>query len=304
MRAHGHARVGGGFPTKGRFLHAFTFAELLTVTAGLGMLAGLGFSGRGDSKAKSQSLACADNARQLAMAWTLYAADNHGKCVDNFGLTQTDTEITAGTFRNWANNAMSWGGSTSVNDRSNTNVAWARSGLLTKYIGGSIRVYKCPADDYLSAAQVQAGFKARLRSVSMNAYCGPFSASSVDQSAIANTFETDYRQFMKISQVGNPSGIFVTLDENPNSINDGYFLNTLGNSEAFGDSPASYHNGAGTLSFADEHVETHQWLGKWIYAPTISVIPNTSYNGGLEFVDGLGRQDFQWLWARTGVPLR
>jgi prepilin-type processing-associated H-X9-DG protein len=33
-----------------------------------------------------------------------------------------------------------------------------------------------------------------------------------------------------------------------------------GVSNAWQDLPASYHNGAGTFSFADGHAETHKWL--------------------------------------------
>jgi prepilin-type processing-associated H-X9-DG protein len=69
-----------------------------------------------------------------------------------------------------------------------------------------------------------------------------------------------------------PSGTFVFLDEREDSINDGYFVVAMqgypqnvgaaaqGGALKIVDFPASYHNGAGGLSFADGHSEIHKWL--------------------------------------------
>jgi prepilin-type processing-associated H-X9-DG protein len=62
-----------------------------------------------------------------------------------------------------------------------------------------------------------------------------------------------------------PSGTFVFLDEREDSINDGMFVVDMtgypNDSTKFYrvDLPASYHNGAGGLSFADGHSEIHKW---------------------------------------------
>lgn len=59
---------------------------------------------------------------------------------------------------------------------------------------------------------------------------------------------------------------FVILDESKNSINDGYFLTLMDSydphspaSAAWSDVPATYHNRAGSLSFADGHSEIKSW---------------------------------------------
>lgn len=49
------------------------------------------------------------------------------------------------------------------------------------------------------------------------------------------------------------SQTWVTIDENPASINDGWFVHA--SQTSFVDYPASYHNSAGGLSFADGHSE-------------------------------------------------
>src|SRR4029434_7122797 len=54
-----------------------------------------------------------------------------------------------------------------------------------------------------------------------------------------------------------PSMTWVTIDENPASINDGWFVHE--SKTAFVDYRAYYHNNAGGLSFADGHSEIKKW---------------------------------------------
>jgi prepilin-type processing-associated H-X9-DG protein len=81
-----------------------------------------------------------------------------------------------------------------------------------------------------------------------------------------------YTQFFNTAQIPEPSEIFVFLDEHPDSIDDGYFLNKSpdnNSAAAYGsaygsaqwtDLPASYHNGATAFSYADGHSSLHRWL--------------------------------------------
>jgi len=92
---------------------------------------------------------------------------------------------------------------------------------------------------------------------------------------------------------------FVTLDEHPDSINDGWYANDL-DANYWLDVPASHHNGAGGFSFADGHSEIHKWLS----AKTVRPVRFSSTWVEIA-LDSRGKQDFQWVENRCQyVPLR
>ena len=73
-----------------------------------------------------------------------------------------------------------------------------------------------------------------------------------------------FRKLSDISRMG-PSQAYVFIDEHPDSINFGDFAVAMNDGVAptriyMIDVPASYHNSAGGLSFADGHAEVHKWL--------------------------------------------
>jgi prepilin-type processing-associated H-X9-DG protein len=85
-----------------------------------------------------------------------------------------------------------------------------------------------------------------------------------------------------------PANCWVLIDENPLSINDGWFVCDPNNKNTWPDVPASYHNGAGGLSFADGHSEIKKWKDKTVLnlpAPGAAKDPTST--------------DLQWLQDRT-----
>jgi prepilin-type processing-associated H-X9-DG protein len=108
----------------------------------------------------------------------------------------------------------------------------------------------------------------------------------------ANTNNPYYRQFFRLSQVLDPTHIFVFIEEHPDSINDGYFLNQPSTWE-WRDLPASYHKGGANISFADGHVESHLWMESSTRPPAM---PDAA---ALPFAVPTGAsQDFLWLMER------
>ena len=166
---------------------------------------------------------------------------------------------------------------------------------LWSYCGRSRTVFHCPADPSLGRNGL-APAVTRVRSMSMNAFFGPYDSSRTGAWASGrNTFVSDYRQWLKLASVGQPSKFFVTIDEHADGINDAYFLNNPAGATQWGDAPASYHNGAAGISFADGHSEIHKWRSRASKFPVTTV----SYN--VPPFDALGREDYRWLAERTAV---
>lgn len=267
---------------------AFTLVELLVVIGIIGILASLLLPVLSRAQSKAQGSACLNQLRQLALANLLYADDFQGRLPYNYGAADTKKTIQFGGFRNWANNVISW-----ELDEDNTNTVWLARGGLGPYVSGNTDVFRCPADRALSGIQRAGGWTRRTRSYSMNAMVGNAGEFSYTGYNVNNP---EYAQFFKESEIPVPAHIFVFIEEHPDSINDGYFLNKLWRREWF-DLPASWHNGAANLTFADGHAETHRWVSG-------TTTPAGRQNAALLpfAVGGEAAVDFDWLMARTTIP--
>src|ERR1051326_152671 len=267
----------------------FTLLELLVVIAIVAILAGLLLPALGNAKAKGKTTTCLNNQRQLMLACLLYAGDYEDSFPYNLGAGQTKALVAQNKYLNWVNDVMSWG-----LDSDNTNTVLLTKGGLGPYCSGVGSIYKCPSDFVLEDIQRNAGWVSRVRSVSMNAMIGDAGAFSLTG---VNTNNPSYHQFFRTFQVPDPAGIFVFTEEHPDSIDDGYFLNNPDVLQ-WRDLPASYHNGADNLAFADGHVERHEWLfssTKPAARPDAAPLPFP--------IPPAQRADFDWLMERTSVEI-
>jgi prepilin-type N-terminal cleavage/methylation domain-containing protein/prepilin-type processing-associated H-X9-DG protein len=284
----------------GRPNRGFTLIELLVVIAIIAILAAMLLPALAKAKTKAQGIGCINNLKQLSVAWHLYSVDFNDFVANNYGVAETIQAINARRLDSWVNNVMTWGASGTVNDQSNTNMEWVATGVLGKYTAAALGVYKCPADNYLSPIQRTARFPQRNRSLSMNSFFGRFSImnDSTDPTARGmHYFFPQCRQFLKQSQVPRPAKTWLFVDEQPDSINDGYFLNN-GDASSWQDIPACYHNGACGFSFADAHAEIKKWRS------STSKYAKVQYAQPAQIgFDALGRADFDWYRERTGYTL-
>jgi len=268
------------------------------VIAIIAILAALLLPALAKAKTKAQGIKCMNNGRQLTFAWLMYASDNSDRVVGNFGQQETYAEIARADaaksypYRTWVCDNMYW-----TTERQITNLNLIRLASLGTYVAGNLGIFKCPADHYLSPAQIRAGWTARPRSYSMNAYFGPYNSTWTSG---RNNFFPAYRQFLKLGATDTPARRYLFVDEHPDSINDGYFLNDANpyTLRHWGDLPASFHNGACGFSFADGHSEIHKWKSSATvlpvrYSPGFQLIQFSFGNGG--FIDR------DWITYRTSV---
>lgn len=228
----------------------FTLIELLVVIALIAVLAALLLPALSRARARAQGYQCLNNTRQLVLAWHLYSDDHNGRLAYNLGGDATRKTVVKKTNLNWVNSFLTW-----ELDADNTNTATLTETGMGFYANRAAQIYRCPSDQVLSAQQREAGWTGRVRSYSMNAMVGD--AGELTQAGF-NQNNPYYIQFFRLTDIPQPSEIFVFLDEHPDSINDGYFLNQFYARE-WVDLPASYHNGAASFAFADGHAQLQRW---------------------------------------------
>ena len=271
----------------------FTVLELVVVLGMLLFSLALIVPALAKTRPASKTFQCLNNQRQLTRAWQMYAADNNDRVANNFGVADTLTVITSKSFNNWANNVMTWTVGAGNDARSNTNVAWVTNGGLGRYADAPVAAYRCPADNYVSAVQASAGWTSRIRSVAMNSVFGRFSNGNDSTAQGLNWGFPQYGQYLKQTEVTKPFKTWLFLDEHPDSINDGYYLNNP-SASSWQDIPASHHDGGCTFSFADGHAEVMKWGSATSRYPVrFGILTMRNF-------DSLGRMDFAWYLERTG----
>jgi prepilin-type N-terminal cleavage/methylation domain-containing protein len=291
--------LGSFRPPPGQRPRGFTLIELQVVIAIIAILVAMLLPTLMQAKQKATSAACLSNARQLAMAWMLYADENNSLLVNLSTYTPPAPVAAPNPTVVLAPGSAGGTDATPMGALNPTpdGVPWRtdiHNQQLQVTLPSGMPAHTAAAQQYLTIMGFQQPTPAlagplyqydknpnlvhcpgdkRYQLMAGTNYDGPYSWDSYSGSAYLNgelRNDGTGNNLSKTSSILHPSGRFIWTEgadmrgENIGSwqmANPGRPTDAKGlfATATFGDSPAAFHVNAGVFNFCDGHADLHRW---------------------------------------------